>query len=206
MFFSTLVLIVIFVSSCFLPPLNKHSVRRTFPFSRVHRPLDHPPVTVPSGRSRKTCAIHLVSTHKLHSCVPSKWDYWYHGSHAYWVSKIMIRILRHRDDLREADGAAAWETLRSEFDREELGMDIREGNSSDSSVETEEEHWFDTLMWKWQRTLSILFEFCRKHSVLACHSRSIWRKRCLSVTAGRCERTSGLNLCTTLVLRSIEIQ
>ena len=44
----------------------------------MHRPLDHPPVTVHPPRGNRlddpqdVCTSHLVSTHKLHRCVPHK--------------------------------------------------------------------------------------------------------------------------------------
>ena len=81
---SLLVLIVIFVSFCCFFPTNRHSVNGTHSVRRATPNLwnqsasatgqptcDSPPAPwESSGRSRKTCANHLVSTHKLHRCVP----------------------------------------------------------------------------------------------------------------------------------------
>ena len=49
------------------------------------------------------------------------WDY---DSSAYWLSKTACRILRHKDQVREADGAVAWEKLCLEYSRAESTVDI----------------------------------------------------------------------------------
>ena len=97
-----------------------------------------------SHQATKKCTATLPVRQRRMITIPeAKWCYWDHGHHQYCFSKIMIRILRHRDELLETDGAVAWKTLWSEYRREELGMDISDANSDDRSMDTEEEDWVD---------------------------------------------------------------
>ena len=49
---------------------------------------------------------------------------------------MMTPILRHRDDLREADRAAAWDTLRPKYSLEGPAVDISDETTDDGSTET----------------------------------------------------------------------
>ena len=56
------------------------------------------------------------------------WDY---DSSAHWLSKTVCRILRHKDQLREADGAAEWEKLCLEYSRAEPTVDTSDWNTDE---------------------------------------------------------------------------
>ena len=69
-----------------------------------------------SHQATKKCTATLPVRQRREITIPeAKWSYWDHGNHQYCVSKIMIRILRHRNELLEADGAVAWKTLWSRW-------------------------------------------------------------------------------------------
>ena len=50
----------------------------------------------------------------------SNQDEWDNDRSAYRLSKTVFRVLRHKDQLREADGAVEWEKVCVEYSRESL--------------------------------------------------------------------------------------
>ena len=80
------------------------------------------PDNVEANATNSTPAQHQASSSSMNATLPfgqrhritipvanrADWDY---DSSAYWLPKTVCRILRHKDQLREADGAVEWGKL-----------------------------------------------------------------------------------------------